>query len=316
MDSLIRQIVIIVSCLASLASPIKLAWADDMFMDLATEASLLRDYHLISAGGYRTNNASTDNGQSSDISLYQLGISSSIWNNEHNQFLLSAEVRRREFSSPILLSNGFSLPEKIDEASIGLSYKHVTAGDWSLNQSIRFTQSQASNPSQTIEDTVDLVGLAAKSPEPGIVWAFGYLYQESDYLDPVLLPIIEYIYAKHAKWSAALGFPLLIFTYSPHPDWMLGTAGISYKVDELNSLRLTYAMNNWAYHFSDSGVDDVTYTADQVIFDWTHLYFIDHRTFLILDAAIGWEFNRQFEADHKQSIDDATVLGLNLGLSF
>lgn len=305
-----------VAVMATMAGPVQAA---DIFLDAATNPAFMRDAHLVSAGGYGINSARTNDGQNIGMSYYQLEVGTNIWNNERNQVLAGIQSGRRTFDQTLALPDGFSLPRRIDNASASLLYKHITSGDWSFSQSVRYAQYRTDSPAITARDSVDVIGLAAVSREPGVAWAFGYIYAETDYLEPAFLPIIEYVNTRHDRWAITVGFPVLSFSVSPHPDWTLGGGGVSYKVTEQNIVRLSYAGSSWAYRLEEPEATGkgIVYTANRAGLDWTYLYYIDHRTVVVLNASLGWEFNRKIGSkDNKLAIDDGAVMGLNASLAF
>ncbi len=251
----------------------------DVFFDAATNPSFMRDVHMIGAGGSRDDSANTSDGQNTGISFDYLFAASNIWNNERNQVLAGIQYGRRELDRKLALPDGFAMPDRLENAGAALVYKHITSGDWSLSQSIRCNRSWTDSPSITVRDTFDLVGLAAVSREPGIAWAFGYAYVQTDTLEDQIYPVVEYVNTTHDRWTITVGYPLLNFAFSPHPDWSMSTGGgISYKVTEQNILRLSYAGNSWAYRLEGPNVKSVAYSAQRAGLDWTYLYYIDHRT--------------------------------------
>ena len=320
MTKIMKQITLITTCVViliiTLTRPVRAA---DVFADAATTPAFMRDIHVVSAGGYRVGGANTSDGQNTGMSYDYLFVASNIWNNEHNQVLGGIQFGRREFDHKLALPDGFDMPDRLDNASAALLYKHITSGDWSISQGIRYTRSWTDSPSMTVRDTFDLVGLAVISREPGVAWAFGYIYTQTESTKDRVYPVIEYINNAHDRWSFTLGYPVLNFAFSPHPDWMLSGGGISYKVTEQNIARLSYAGDNWAYRLEGPEVKPVSYTAQRVGLDWTYLYHIDHRTVVVLNASLGWEFKRKLGSDNKDnklSMDDAAVMGFNASLSF
>lgn len=317
MNGLIRQTTLImVFAIAIIILAAKSVQAADMFMDVAANPAFLRDVHVVSISGSRINNANTSDGQRTGISYDQLGVGVNIWNNERNQVLGGIQYGRREFDRNLSLPDGFIMPERVDNVSVAVAYKHITLGDWSFNQAIRYTGYRTYTPSVSVRDTFDLVGLAAISREPGVTWAFGYYFDQTTDTKNHLYPVIEYANTRYDRWTFTVGYPVLSFSFSPHPDWMFGGGGISYKVTEQNIARLSYAGDNWAYRLEGSDGKAVAYTAQRLGFDWTYLYYIDHRTVVILNAALGWELNRKFGSDNKLSMGNAAVMGLNASLSF
>lgn len=296
-------------------------YAADFFTNMAINPAFQRDIHVVSTGSERVGSANTSDGQNSDLSYKYLFAGSNVWNNEHNQVLAGVQYGRREFDRKIALPDGFDIPGRLENTSVSIGYKHITSGDWSINQTVRYNRSWTDSPSVTAQDTFDLVGLAVVSREPGIAWAFGYLYTQTDSIKNQLLPVIEYVDASHERWSFMVGFPFLSGTFSPHPDWNLTAPGIgvSYKVTELNHLRLSLGGNNWAYRLEGPNVKSVAYTAQRVGLDWTHLYAIDRRTVVVLNAALGLEYNRKLGSEdivNKLSMEKAAVAGFTATLSF
>ena len=295
------------------------AQAADFFIEGAANPELMRDIHVVFAGGNRLDAAGSVDGQEISISYQQVGAGTDIWNNEHNQVLAGVRYQQRDFSKNIFLPDGFATPQRVDSISASLHYKHITAGDWALSQSIQYTQGETDRASVTVQDSVDLLGLAAMTPEPGVAWVFGYIYLEKDTIDSQLLPVIEYVYAKAAdKWSIIVGFPILGFSYAPHPDWLVGGDGlaVAYKVTQTNILRFAITQNTWAYGLTGPNVKSIDYTAQRVSLDWSSIHMFNHRTGLVVNALLGWEFNRELGADQKLSMDDTAVFGIEMGLIF
>lgn len=317
MDRIVRQRALIIMGLVAVimtaARPVRAA---DVFFDAATNPSFQRDVHIVSAGGYRVGSANTNDGQATGISYNYLVAASNIWNNEHNQVLAGIQFGRREFDRKLALPDGFAMPDRLDNASAAIVYKHITSGDWSISQSVRCNRSWTDSPSITVRNTFDLVGLAVISREPGVAWAFGYAYVQTDTTKDQIYPVLEYINNRHERWAFTLGYPVLNFAFSPHPDLVLGGGVVSYKVTEQNIVRLSIAGDSWAYRLEGPDVKAVSYTAQRTGLDWTYLYYIDHRTVVVLNAALGWEFNRKLGSDNKLSLDDAAVVGFNASLSF
>lgn len=322
----IRQSVLLVVCfVAIIMTATRPVRAADVFLDAAINPAFQRDVHLVSVGGNRVNSANTSDGQNTGISYDYLGVASNIWNNEHNQVLAGIQYARREFDHNLALTDGFFVPERLDNVSAGFIFKHITSSDWSFSQGVRYTRNWTDSPSITVRDTIDLVGLAAVSREPGVVWTFGYIYDQMDDTKDQFYPVIEYLNYTHDQWVFTVGYPILSLGYSPHPDLSLngtpsGGASIAYKVTEQNILRLSFAGDGWAYRLAGPNVKSVAYTAQRAGLDWTYLYFIDHRTIVSLNASLGWEFNRKLgsdlNSDNKLTMGDAAVMGLNASLSF
>lgn len=288
----------------------------DLFMSMGMSPEFIRDFHGVMISGDVIASARTNDGQHAGISFKQIGLAANIWNNEHNQVLAGIEHGRREFGQKLALPDGFVMPGHVDEVSASFLYKHITAGDWSLNQSVRYTQSRTDNPAVSVKDTIDLVGMAVVSYEPGEAWAFGYLYDQKSDVKNHFYPAIAYINNAHDKWKFAVGYPMLSVNFSPHPDWALGNAGISYKVTEQNILRFSIAGNNWAYRLLGPAVQAVAYRAQRVGLDWTYAYAFDHHTAVIMNAAVGREFNRELGGVNKLTLDNAKFAGLNVALTF
>lgn len=317
MGKIIRRTALILVCLVVVTLAVtRLGWASDPFLTMATNPSFMRDVHLISAGWSSVGSAKAEDDQNTGISNQYLLAASNIWNNEHNQILAGVQYGRRALDKQLALPDGLVMPDRLDNAALAIGYKHITSGDWSISQSVRYNRAWTDSPSITIRDTFDLVGLAAISHEPGVVWAFGYAYIQTDTSKDQIYPIVEYINYAHARWTVTLGYPFLNFAFSPHPDILVGGISISYKVTEQNIVRLSYGTDNWAYRLEGPNVKSSEYTAQKVGLDWTYLYCIDHRTIVILNADLGWEFDRELGADNKLSLDNAVVMGFNASLSF
>jgi hypothetical protein len=318
MTKTIRQAVFFMSCLiATIMTASRPVLAADIFLDAATNPTFQRDVHLVAAGSNRVASADTSDNQNTGITNNVFGVASNVWNNEHNQVLAGVEIGRREFDKRLALPDGFAMPDRLDTASAGFLFKHITSDDWAVSQGVRYTQSRTNLPSITVRDTIDLVGMVAVSRKPGVVWAFGYIYAQSFTKKDYLSPIIEYVNTAHDRWAITVGYPVLAFSVSPHPDWMFGTgAGVSYKVTEQNIIRLSYTADDWAYRLKGPDVKPVAYTSNRPGLDWTYLYHIDHRTIVVLNAALGWEFNRKLGSDNKLDMGNAAVMGFNASYSF
>lgn len=310
-----------VCLLLALAGPPGSVSAADFFTDTAANPVLMRDGHVVSVGGERLDTAGTRDGQNFSINYRQLGAGGNLWNNERNQVLAGVQYERRDFGRTIALPEGFAIPQQLDSISVSLHYKHITTGDWSLSQSVQYTQSETDQASLTVQDSVDLLGLAARVSEPGVAWMFGYAYLEKNSIDPLVLPVVEYVYAKASdRWSFIVGFPILGFAYTPHPDWLVGGGGggiaVSYKVTQTNIVRLAYTQNSWAYGLTGPNVKSVDYTAQRVSLDWTALYLVNHRRGFVVNALLGWEFDRELGADQKLSVGDTAVVGIEASFIF
>lgn len=296
--------------------------AADFFTNMAINPTILRDFHEISAGNERVAGADTGNGQNTGIAYEYLFTDANLWNNERNQLLAGVQYGRREFDRKLALPDGFNMPTRLDNASASIGYKHITSGDWSINQTVHYNRSWTDSPSITVQDTFDLIGLAVVSREPGVAWAFGYLYTQTDSLNDQIYPVIEYVDASHERWSFMLGFPILSGSYSPHPDWGLAGSsgiGISYKVTQQNFLRLSIGGNNWAYRLEGPNVKGVAYNAQRAGLDWTYWQPFDYRTAIVLNAALGVEYNRQIGSEilaNKLSLNNAAVAGFSATLFF
>lgn len=318
-----RQTALIKACfIAVLMTSSMSVRAADFFTNMAINPAFQRDAHVVAAGGERVGGANTNDGQNSGISYEYLFAGANVWNNERNQILAGVQYGKREFDRKLALPDGFDMPGRLDNASVSIGYKHITSGDWSINQTVRYNHSWTDSPSISVRDTFDLIGLAVISREPGIAWAFGYVYTQTDTINNQISPVIEYVDSSHERWSFMVGFPILSGAYSPHPDWGLAGGagiGISYKVTEQNFLRLSIAGNNWAYRLEGPNVKSVAYTAQRVGLDWTYLYAIDLRTIVVLNAALGLEYNRKLGSEdlvNKLSMEKAAVAGFNASLSF
>jgi hypothetical protein len=320
MTKTIRQLMPLLVCfVAAIMMVTRPARAADVFLDTATNPAFLRDVHVVAVGGNRVGSANTSDGQNTGISYDYSFVASNIWNNEHNQVLAGVQYGRREFDRKLALPDGFAMPDRMDNAAAAIVYKHITSGDWSISQSVRCNRSWTDSPSVTIRDTFDIVGLAVISRKPGVAWAFGYAYIQTDTTKDRIYPVIEYMNNAHERWAITLGYPVLNFGFSPHPDLALSGGGISYKVTEQNIVRLSYAGDQWAYRLEGPDVKAVAYTAQRAGLDWTYIYIIDRRTGVVLNAALGWEFKRKLGSDDKNnklSLGDAAVMGLNASLGF
>ena len=232
------------------------------------------------------------------------------------------EYDRRNFNQPVALPEGFSVPKRFDNVSASFLYKHITSGDWSLNQSVRYTRYRTDSSSVDMRDTIDLVGLAAMSSRPGVAWLFGYAYTQKDTVHPLLLPAVLYINSVHSdSWTLVVGFPFLSATFYPHPYWTLEAgsgpgASVSYKVTGQNSVQLMYSFNSWAYRLKGPNVDNVEYSAQRVSLGWSYVYAIDHRTGVVFNAGLGWEFRRRLGDGNKLSMDNAAIMGISASLVF
>ncbi len=335
MTRTIRQSVLLMACLAAGAATLPgTAQGDDFFIEAALTASFLRDSHMVAAGGSRTGSANTSDGQNTGTSYSRFGAGSDLWYDEHNQVLGGVQYGSREFDRKLVLPDGFVLPERIDDASVSLLYKHITNNDWSLSHSVRYTRTGTDGLSGNGVDSIDLVGLAAVSHEPGYIWAYGYFWnQAGDRKFQGPIPIIEYINAADERYQLILGFPVLSATYLPHPDWALGlnwtlggapAVSSSYKVTELNHVRLSYGGNGWAYRLAGPVETDVAYSSRRLGLDWTSVFFIDRRTVVFFNASLGWEHERKFHSinddtrkqENTLTIGSTPVMGFNIGLSF
>lgn len=318
-----RYIPLIVACfIAAIMTSTKPVGATDFFTNMAINPMILRDFHEVSTGSERIAAANTSNGQNTGIAYQYLFTDGNLWNDERNQLLAGIQYGRRELDSKLALPDGFAMPTRLDNASVSIGYKHITSGDWSINQTVHYNQSWTDSSQVTVQDTFDLIGLAVVATEPGIAWAFGYLYAQTDSLSNQIAPVVEYVDNSHEKWSIMLGFPLLSGTYSPHPDWGLGGGSgiaISYKVTQQNFLRLSISGNNWAYRLEGPNAKGVAYAAQRVGLDWTYWQPFDYRTDIVLNASLGLESNRQIGSENqtnKLSLDNAAVAGFSATLTF
>jgi len=316
---IIGRIALLMACFVPIiltAPPVR---AESPFMDAATNPSFMRDVHVLSAGENRIDNAVVGDGQKSGMSYDYGFVASNIWNNEHNQILGGVQYGRRTFDQQLVLPDSMVMPERLDNVSAGLMYKHITSGDWALSQAVSYTRSWTNSPSIDVKDTVDLVGLAAISHKPGEAWVFGYFFDQSTDTKNHFYPVIEYVNAAHDRWTITVGYPVLSASFSPHPDWALAGGGgisVSYKVTEQNFVHLSSGGDAWAYRLEGPNTKSVAYKAQNAVLGWTYLYFIDHRTVAVLNANLGWEFDRKLGSDNTVSLDNAAVMGLNLSLSF
>jgi hypothetical protein len=301
----------------------------DFFMEEALEASFSRDLRGLSLGGYRVGAAGPDPG----ISYNHLGAASDLWNNEHNQVLGGMQFKRHVFDREVILPDGTTLPRRINAPSAAILYKHITRGDWAINQSLRYTRITAGGLSEGATNKIDLVGTAVTSPKPGYAWVFGYLWSQEGYLDvtgnrklerPV--PLIEFSNGSHEEYDFILGFPILAFNYYPHPDWTLGAhwtlghypaASASYRVTERNVVRLSYGGHSWAYPLSDDE-KNISYTARLLALHWAHAHVLAGIPFQ-LNIVIGGEHDRKLGllgSKNKIGMEDSALIGFNLAIPF
>jgi hypothetical protein len=335
MTRAIGQLVLLTACLvAGTAAVPGTAQGDDLFFNAALTPSFMRDAHMVSAGGDKTGSASTSDGQHTGNSFSQFGVASDLWYDEHDQVLGGVYYGSREFDGQLVLPDGFTLPKRIDEASVSLLYKHITGNDWSISHSVRYKRTGINSLSGSGTDSIDLVGLAGVSHEPGYGWAYGYIWNQTGnrkFQAPI--PFIEYINDADERYQLILGFPLLSAAYHPHPDvalsldWTMGGmpgVSASYKVTELNHVSLYYGGSGWSYRLAGPVEKDVTYSARRLGLNWTSVYLFDRRTAVFFNASIGWEHGRKFgsindstnKRENTLAIGSAPVMGFNAGLSF
>jgi len=137
-----RRIVILAACFSAITSTgIRHVLASDFFINAATSPGFQRGFHAVSIGGYRTESAGTNDGQTTGISYEQFEATFNIWNNEHNQVFAGIQSTGRQFDRKISLPDGFAIPERLNSVSTGFLYRHITSGDWAISQGIRYTRS-------------------------------------------------------------------------------------------------------------------------------------------------------------------------------
>ncbi len=299
---------------------------DETFLNATLDPSLHRDAHGTGAGVNRTESAGTENGQSTGYTFSNIGVASNIWNNEHNQVLFGVQYGSRTFDNRLTLPGGLVLPDRVDRASASMVYKHITGGDWSLTQGVQFSRTGIGRLSGPGTDGISLVGLAAKSPEPGYAWLYGYVWNHAGnetFTGPI--PLIVYVNGARADFSYYVGFPLFGLDYSPHPDWWLSlgwalggkpSATVSYKLSRRNFARLSYGEENWGYRLPLPFERNVNYSSERISLGWSWLPFFERRKAVSLNLSVARDWNRKIGSNDKLRMDDATSIGLAIGFGF
>jgi hypothetical protein len=179
--------------------------------------------------------------QPTSLGFYRedFAISAPLWQNERNEWLLSASVHSEEFQTgAILPTTQQSFPDQLVDVRFGTSYRHEFDNDWIAGIGGSFG-SASDQPFHSVNELTGGLDAFLRIPQgEHNAWLFTISYSTNSEIN-IPIPGVAFLWVPTDYFQAVIGFPFASVNYRPTEDLTLSA---SYALLTSVHARATYRL--------------------------------------------------------------------------
>jgi hypothetical protein len=227
--------------------------------------------------------------------------SAPVWQNDRNEWSVSANVRAEEFNTgAILVNTQQSFPDQLVDVRFGTAYRHQFDNDWIAG--VGGTFGSASNePFHSINElTAGFNAFLRILQGDYNAWLFAINYSTNSQIN-VPIPGVAYLWVPSSYFQAVVGFPFASVNYRSTDDLTLSA---SYALLTTFHARATYRVTKPVRVYAALDFDNESYFLVPREDDRDRFFYYDKRVSAgvqyvlapqaTLDFSAGYEFQRLY----------------------
>lgn len=271
-------------------------------------------------------------GTSFGLFRQSFAASSPIWQDDHNEWTASVNLREETFHTggTILPNTGQPFPDNLWDVRFATGFRHLFDNGWIASANVS-VGSASDQPFHSIHEMTAGVNASLRIPSgERNAWLFTLNYSATSEVN-FPIPGIAFLYNPSDWFQAIIGFPFVHVNYRPTDDL---TLSVSYALLTNFSARATYRAAPWIRVYGSFNVENESYFRVDRPDDRDRLFSYDDKLavgvqfpfspWLNLDVSTGYVFNHYYFEGRSRSdrnsnrinIDDGPFLGANLQFRF
>jgi hypothetical protein len=179
--------------------------------------------------------------QPTNLGFYRedFAISAPVWQNDRNEWSLSANVRSEEFQTgAILPTTKQPFPDQLVDVRFGTSYRYQFDNDWIAGVGGNFG-SASDQPFHSVNELSGGVNAFLRVPQGDRnAWLFTINYSTNSQIN-IPIPGVAYLWVPSDYFQAVIGFPFASVNYRPTDDI---TLSLSYALLTTVHARASYRL--------------------------------------------------------------------------
>jgi hypothetical protein len=235
-------------------------------------------------------------------------ISAPVWQNERNEWSISANVRAEEFHTGAILPNTLQpFPDQLVDVRFGTAFRHQFDNDWIAGIGGNFG-SASNEPFHSVNELAGGVNAFLRIPQgERNAWLFTINYSTNSQIN-IPIPGVAYLWVPSDRFQAVIGFPFASVNYRPTDDL---TLSLSYALLTTVHARATYRILPSLRAYAAFDVDNENYFRVGREDDRDRFFYYENRASLgllytlgprtNLDLSGGYAFDRRYFEGQSQS---------------
>jgi hypothetical protein len=247
-------------------------------------------------------------------------ISAPIWQNDRNEWSLSANLRAEEFNTGAILPTTLqAFPDQLIDVRFGTSYRHEFDNDWIAGIGGSFG-SASDQPFHSVNELTAGVNAFLRVPQGDRnAWLFTISYSTNSQVN-IPIPGVAYLWVPSDYFQAVVGFPFASVNYRPTDDL---TLSLSYALLTTVHARATYRLTAPLRIYAAFDWDNENYfrVGREDVHD--RFFYYEKRASVgmqytlgpraNLDFSGGWAFDRFYFEGRSLSDDDNNRVDVDAG---
>jgi hypothetical protein len=166
-------------------------------------------------------------------------ISAPIWQNDRNEWSLSANVRAEEFQTDAILPTTHqAFPDQLIDVRFGMAFRHEFDNDWIAGIGGNFG-SASDQPFHSVNELSGGVNAFLRVPQGDRnAWLFTLSYSTNSQIN-IPIPGVAFLWVPSDYFQAVIGFPFASVNYRPTDEL---TLSLSYALLTTIHARVSYRL--------------------------------------------------------------------------